>query len=212
TSVNWKDDSGSRKSALSCRCTTRFLPRKFETSTSRQNNINTTFSVSSIDSTTVEEKLFGAAENGDAEDGPVVFICGKCKLPVGDSMSWDGSEDEENQIRLKRVTDNVYVGKEKRLFEVGKRSACLVVDLFCHGCHSVLGMIYASTPKSMDQKRFTFCLNVADIDSYVLGSAKQMLAAGGAAEQPVTLEYRGVVEQQLTEVIYCCCFSLSPLR
>lgn len=158
---------------------------------SRQNDINTTFSVSSIDSTAVEEKLFGEVENGDAEDGPVVFICGKCKLPVGDSMSWDGSEDEENQIRLKResesgnlfrildlesfrrkslmllllgfvlrsgagascreiqlyftlcvcvcttindcvdvpgvlstgVTDNVYVGKEKRMFEVGKRSA-----------------------------------------------------------------------------------------
>lgn len=74
-------------------------------SKSRQNNINTTFSVSSIDSTTVEEKLFGAVENGDAEDGPVVFICGKCKLPVGDSMSWDGSEDEENQIRLKRESE-----------------------------------------------------------------------------------------------------------
>lgn len=68
----------------------------------RQNDINTTFSVSSIDSTAVEEKLFGEVVNGDAEDGPVVFICGKCKLPVGDSMSWDGSEDEENQIRLKR--------------------------------------------------------------------------------------------------------------
>lgn len=75
-------------------------------SQSRQNNINTTFSVSSIDSTTVEEKLFGAVENGDAEDGPVVFICGKCKLPVGDSMSWDGSEDEENQIRLKRESES----------------------------------------------------------------------------------------------------------
>lgn len=72
---------------------------------SQLNNINTTFSVSSIDSTTVEEKLFGAVENGDAEDGPVVFICGKCKLPVGDSMSWDGSEDEENQIRLKRESE-----------------------------------------------------------------------------------------------------------
>lgn len=176
-----------------------------------------------------------------------------------------------------------------------RRCLCsLVVDLFCHGCHSVLGMIYASTPKSMDQKRFTFCLNVADIDrylwtlcalflwqklvwalcswivniklkislskcwlfnitlrlkphalevlkvrvfcalgilkpavcccvdcswmldiswtvSYVLGSAKQMVSAGGAAEQPVTLEYRGVVEQQLTEVIYCCRVSLSLL-
>ena len=56
---------------------------------------------SSIDSTAVEEKLFGHSEEED--DGPVVFICGKCKLPVGDSMSWDGSEEDgQNQIRLKR--------------------------------------------------------------------------------------------------------------
>lgn len=69
----------------------------------RQNNMNTTFAVSSIDSTAVEEKLFGRAEEDEErDDRPVVFICGKCKLPVGDSLSWDGSEDEENQIRLKR--------------------------------------------------------------------------------------------------------------
>lgn len=47
--------------------------------------------------------------------------------------------------------------------------------------------------------------------SYVFGSAKQVLAAGGADEQPLTLEYRGVVDQQLAEVIYCCCFSLCLL-
>lgn len=64
---------------------------------------NSTFDTSSIDSTTVGEKLFRPTEeeeNGD--DGPVVFICAKCKLPVGDSLSWDGSEDGLNQIRLKR--------------------------------------------------------------------------------------------------------------
>lgn len=65
---------------------------------------NSTFDASSIDSTTVGEKLFRPTEeeveNGD--DGPVVFICAKCKLPVGDSLSWDGSEDDLNQIRLKR--------------------------------------------------------------------------------------------------------------
>lgn len=43
----------------------------------------------------------------------------------------------------------------------------LVVDLLCQGCHSVIGMVYASTPKNLDHKRFTFCLNVADIDRYV---------------------------------------------
>ncbi|XP_031728457.1 protein Mis18-alpha [Anarrhichthys ocellatus] len=168
----------------------------------RQKMVNTTFE-SSIDSTAVEEKLFGQAEEDedeDGDDGPVVFICGKCKLPVGDSMSWDGSEDGQNQIRLKRVTDNVVVGEDTRLHEATKRSLCLIVDLFCRGCHSVLGMVYASTPKNLDHKRFTFCFNVADIDSYVLGSASQMLAAEGPKEQPVTLEYRGVVEQQLTEM------------
>ncbi len=69
----------------------------------RQKNVNTMFESSSLDSTAIEEKLFGQAEEDeDSDDGPVVFICGKCKLPVGDSLSWDGSEDDQNQIRLKR--------------------------------------------------------------------------------------------------------------
>ncbi|KAL3042951.1 hypothetical protein OYC64_020798 [Pagothenia borchgrevinki] len=164
----------------------------------RQTFINATYE-SSIDSTAVEEKLFGHSEEED--DGPVVFICGKCKLPVGDSMSWDGSEEDgQNQIRLKRVTDNVVVGEDTRLHEVSKKSLCLVVDLFCRGCEFVLGMVYSSTPKKLDHKRLAFFFNVAKIDSYVLGSASQMLAAEGPKEQPVTLEYRGVVEQQLTEM------------
>lgn len=65
---------------------------------------NSTFDASSIDSTTVGEKLSRPTENEEenGDDGPVVFICAKCKLPVGDSLSWDGSEDDLNQIRLKR--------------------------------------------------------------------------------------------------------------
>ncbi|KAI9542354.1 hypothetical protein NQZ68_020701 [Dissostichus eleginoides] len=162
-----------------------------------QTFVNTPFE-SSIDSTAVEEKLFGHSEEED--DGPVVFICGKCKLPVGDSMSWDGSEDGQNQIKLKRVTDNVVVGEDTRLHEASNKSLCLVVNLFCRGCKFVLGMVYSSTPKNLDHKRLAFYFNVANIDSYVLGSASQMLAAEGPKEQPVTLEYRGVVEQQLTEM------------
>ncbi|KAK9536573.1 hypothetical protein VZT92_006344 [Zoarces viviparus] len=165
----------------------------------RQKMVNITFASTPA----VEEKLLGQAEEDeDGDDLPVVFICGKCKMPVGDSMSWDGSEDGQNQIRLKRITDNVVVGEDTRLHEAttGKRSLCLIVDLFCRGCRSVLGMVYSSTPKNLDYKRFTFCFNVADIDSYVLGSASQMVAAEGPIEQPVTLEYRSVVEQQLTEM------------
>lgn len=64
--------------------------------------VNETFETSSTNSTAVGEKLFPQDEEEDEDDEPVVFICGKCKLPVGDSLSWDGSEDGSNQIRLKR--------------------------------------------------------------------------------------------------------------
>lgn len=67
----------------------------------RQRKFDTTF-----DLTATGEKSFEQPkENEEGEDGPVVFVCGKCKLPVGDSLSWDGSEDSHNQIRLKRKFD-----------------------------------------------------------------------------------------------------------
>ncbi|XP_055082501.1 protein Mis18-alpha [Periophthalmus magnuspinnatus] len=146
------------------------------------------------------KKLFERDDEEADDDGPAVFICGKCKIPVGDSFSWAGTEDSQNQIRLKKITDNVAVGKEKRKYGPGKKSQCLVSDLICQGCLSVIGMVYSSTPRQLDHKRFIFCLNVADIDSYVLGSANQTLPAEGLDEQPVTLEYRASVERQLKEM------------
>lgn len=85
----------------------------------RQDSINATFSASSIDSTSIGEKLFGpTVDDGDGDDGPVVFVCGKCKLPVGDSMSWDGSEDAQNQIRLKRESDFVVESKKLKSWKI----------------------------------------------------------------------------------------------
>ncbi|XP_057677336.1 protein Mis18-alpha isoform X2 [Corythoichthys intestinalis] len=154
------------------------------------------------DPSSVEEKLFGhSAEESDDKDAPAVFFCDKCKLPVGDSLSWDGSDDKRNHIHLKRVTENVLVSKDARLHEDSKGSPCIIVDLVCRGCQTVLGMIYKSTPISMDHKRYTFCFMVAKIGSYELGTASQMLSGGGANRQPVTLEVRDDVERQLTECL-----------
>ncbi|XP_049598932.1 protein Mis18-alpha [Syngnathus scovelli] len=167
-------------------------------------SLNDTFQTFSVDCSDVEEKLLRLSatvtKEEDDDDGPVVFICVKCKLPVGDSLSWDISQDGQTHIQLKRVTNNVLITKETRLHESSKGCLCLIVDLLCVGCRTVLGMIYRSTPKNLDHKRYTFCLNVARIDSYVLGSASQKLSAEGPKEQLVTLEYRSQVEQLLTEM------------
>ncbi|KAK6317624.1 hypothetical protein J4Q44_G00130240 [Coregonus suidteri] len=142
----------------------------------------------------------GTLEDDDS-DAPVVFLCGSCKLPVGDSLSWAGSEDEQNQILLKRVSDNVLVGKETHFSGTCKKElGCLIVHLTCCGCSSLLGMVYISTPRKLDYIRSLFCLNVAAIESYVLGSSRQQVAAVSPRQQPVTLEYRQAVEQQLDEI------------
>uniref|UniRef100_A0A8C1BUZ6 Protein Mis18-alpha n=1 Tax=Cyprinus carpio carpio TaxID=630221 RepID=A0A8C1BUZ6_CYPCA len=136
----------------------------------------------------------------DAEsDGPAVFMCGKCKLPIGDSLSWAGSDDEQNQIMLKRITDNVVIDKEPFVSGTRKELGCLVVNLTCCGCCSELGIMYISTPKKLDYKRSLFCFNVENIESYVVGSPGQRVPELDK-DKPVTLEYQDSVEQQMTEV------------
>ncbi|XP_051972551.1 protein Mis18-alpha isoform X1 [Xyrauchen texanus] len=154
-----------------------------------------TYSVceSAVDSSTRVE------EDGDS-DGPAVFMCGKCKLPIGDSLSWAGSDDEQNQIMLKKTSDNVVIGKEPFVSVTRKELGCLVVSLTCHGCCSELGIMYTSTPKKFDYKRSLFCFNVANIESYVVGSPGQQMPELERQDRPVTLEYQDIVEQQMTEI------------
>lgn len=45
-------------------------------------------------------------------EAPVVFLCGKCRLPFGDSLSWAGSDDEQNQILLKRTLTSYFSALE----------------------------------------------------------------------------------------------------
>ncbi|XP_060765688.1 protein Mis18-alpha [Neoarius graeffei] len=138
-------------------------------------------------------------EDDGGGDAPAVFLCGKCRLPFGDSLSWAGSDDEQNQILLKRANANIVIGKET--FVCGKTDEvkCLAVNLTCRGCSFKLGHMYTSTPKSLDYKRSIFCLMVENIESYVLDSPDQQVAAVGK-ERPVTVEYVDNVEQQMTKI------------
>ncbi|KAJ8412524.1 hypothetical protein AAFF_G00128600 [Aldrovandia affinis] len=132
-------------------------------------------------------------------EAPVVFQCGRCKLPIGDSLSWVGSEDEQKQVLLKRVTDNVVVGSEPFVSGTHVELGCLLVNLSCLGCSSPLGSIYKSTPTTLDYKRSLFCLNVEHLECYTLGSSEQKMVED-MQEEPVTLEYRGNVDMQISKI------------
>lgn len=34
-------------------------------------------------------------------DAPAVFFCVKCRLPLGDSFSWAGTDEQQNHILLR---------------------------------------------------------------------------------------------------------------
>ncbi|XP_076874447.1 protein Mis18-alpha [Brachyhypopomus gauderio] len=141
----------------------------------------------------------GVGDDGEG-DAPAVFMCGKCRRPVGDSLSWAGSDDRRNEILLKRVNENIVIGKEHFVSSKRQELGCLVRDLSCGGCGLTLGLVYTSTPKALDYKRSLFCFSVEHLESYVLGSGGQQVAALSREDRPVTFEYQEDVEQQITKI------------
>ncbi|XP_072901192.1 protein Mis18-alpha [Hemitrygon akajei] len=134
--------------------------------------------------------------SGDA-DLPVVFLCSQCRLPVGDSLAWAGANPKENMIYLKSVTKNILIDKEQKV-DTADESGCIYVLLSCSGCSLSLGRMYLSTPAHLDFKRNIYCLGVAYIESYVLGSTIKAELVDDS-KKPVVLETQAEVLGELAK-------------
>ncbi|XP_041529219.1 protein Mis18-alpha isoform X2 [Microtus oregoni] len=66
-----------------------------------------------------EEKA--AAATGDY---PLVFLCARCRRPLGDSLTWVTSQEDKNCILLSCVSSNVSVDKEQKLSKCKGEDGC----------------------------------------------------------------------------------------
>ncbi|XP_020368273.1 protein Mis18-alpha [Rhincodon typus] len=143
-----------------------------------------------------DNKDSGTFISGDS-DLPAVFLCSQCRLPVGDSLAWVGANPKEDMIYLSSVTNNIKVDKEQKI-DTADESGCIYVLLSCSGCSLLLGRMYHCTPVHLDYKRNVYCLSVAYIESYVLGSTMNSEFVD-EKKKPVVLETQVEVLEELTK-------------
>ncbi|XP_055470869.1 protein Mis18-alpha [Psammomys obesus] len=137
-------------------------------------------------------------EEAEAWEYPLVFLCGRCRLPLGDSLSWVAGQEDTNCILLRCVSSNVSVDKEQKLSKYKDEDGCVLETLSCTGCSLSLGYVYRCTPKKLDYKRDLFCLSVEAIESYNLGSSEKQIVSED--KELFNLESRVEVEKSLKQM------------
>ncbi|KAL1788974.1 Mis18-alpha [Sigmodon hispidus] len=133
-----------------------------------------------------------------AGENPLVFLCSRCRRPLGDSLTWVTSQEDNNCILLRCVSSNVSVDKEQKLSKYKGEDGCILETLFCTGCSLRLGYVYKCTPKNLDYKRDLFCLSVEAIESYTLGSSEKQIVPED--KELFNLESRVEIEKSIKQM------------
>ncbi|KAL6089111.1 hypothetical protein STEG23_008299 [Scotinomys teguina] len=91
------------------------LEKRLSEDSTRHRLLQKWASMSSADASKPESERCEEKAAAAAEENPLVFLCSRCRRPLGDSLSWVTSQEDNNCILLRCVSSNVSVEKEQKL-------------------------------------------------------------------------------------------------
>ncbi|CAH7479225.1 Mis18a [Phodopus roborovskii] len=150
------------------------------------------------DAAEAEAERGGPKAAAEAGEYPLVFLCARCRRPLGDSLTWVTSQEDSSCILLRCVSSNVSVDREQKLSKCKDEDGCILETLSCTGCSLRLGYVYKCPPKSLDYKRDLFCLSVEAIESYTLGSSEKQIVPDD--KELFNLENRIEIEKSIKQM------------
>ncbi|XP_071956621.1 protein Mis18-alpha-like [Antedon mediterranea] len=108
----------------------------------------------------------------EKEEYPIVIVCLKCGNILGDSCSWICANNDLKTITMRRVTKVVEIEQDLITSEKGVDIGSTYQKLFCV-CDEMIGRIYQTTPRALDNLRDVFTLDINKIQSYHIGSGEK---------------------------------------
>lgn len=102
---------------------------------------------------------------------PLIFSCGQCRTIVGDTYSFENSDEETKTITLSGAsnvqrTAELYTSYSEH--DEGSTYFCFS----CKNCGLLLGRYYVTTSKDLDILRERFTFGIDSITSYELGTSQ----------------------------------------
>ncbi|XP_011666415.1 uncharacterized protein LOC581852 [Strongylocentrotus purpuratus] len=105
------------------------------------------------------------------KDLPAVFQCQRCNVIISDSIAFTAAHDDLKSITVNRVNSSVELSTKLITSTDGIDQGSTFSPLVCQGCKTVLGKVYRTTPRPLDDLRDYFTFDVNKLSVYQVGSS-----------------------------------------
>ncbi|XP_054752969.2 uncharacterized protein LOC129258763 [Lytechinus pictus] len=113
-------------------------------------------------------------ENCSAEL-PVVFQCQGCRSILSDSLAFLTANDDLKTITVNRVNSSVGLSPRRITSTHGVDQGSTYSPVECKECHNVVGKVYKTTPRLLDDLRDYYTLDANKLLIYQIGSSTTSL-------------------------------------